>query len=380
MGVNRVEVGDQTLLNLTADTVKPETLLEGVTAHNAAGELITGTANLKGAAQLSVQVAHPNNYLIYDDVGKPSVMVRIPKLYLDDLIEDAPHTIHPAFIVNGEEVNAIYISKYQNVVNNGRAYSLPMQDPAASLNFDQAWQYCKQKGPGWHLMTNAEWAAVALWCKKNGFMPHGNNNYGKDTAEGSLPQKALATTRDSSNRICRTATGSGPASWYHDNTAAGIADLNGNVWEWCGGMRLVNGEIQIIPNNDAADWNNPLTSASTLWRAIMPDGSLVAPGTAGTLKWGTAWSNTKFASIVTTPAATGAGITLLESLGLKPHADATSADYGDDAVWATLTDERLPSRGGSWDYAASAGVFALSLNNARSYVPQSIGFRAAYYE
>lgn len=368
------------MIDLTEDTVTPETLLEGATAHNAAGELITGTADLRGTAQLAVQVAHPNNYLIYDDVGMPSVMVRIPKLYLDDLIEGAPHTIHPAFVVNGEEVNAIYISKYQNVVNNGRAYSLPMQDPAASLNLDQAWQYCKQKGHGWHLMTNAEWAAVALWCKKNGFMPHGNNNYGKDTAEGALPQKALGTYRGADGTIYRTATGSGPASWYHDNTAAGIADLNGNVWEWCGGMRLVNGEIQIIPNNDAADWNNPLTPTSTLWRAIMPDGSLVAPGTAGTLKWGINWSNTKFASIVTTPAATGAGITLLESLGLKPYTDATSADYGDDAVWANISGERLPLRGGSWDNAASAGVFALYLNDARSGVSAHFGFRASYYE
>lgn len=327
---------------------------------------------------LALQIAAPNNVLMYDDLGDPSVMVRVPKFKIGDVIDGGGDGTHPAFIVNGKELDCIYISKYQNVVNNGRAYSLPMQDPAASLNFDQAWQYCKQKGPGWHLMTNAEWAAVALWCKKNGFLPHGNNNYGKDTAEGSLPQKALATTRDSSNRICRTATGSGPVSWYHDNTAAGIADLNGNVWEWCGGMRLVNGEIQIIPNNDAADWNNPLTPASTLWRAIMPDGSLVAPGTAGTLKWGTAWSNTKFASIVTTPAATGAGITLLESLGLMPHAGATSADYGDDAVWATLTDERLPIRGGYWYNAASAGVFALAHDNLRSNVSAHFGFRAAF--
>lgn len=46
MEVNRVDVGDQTLLDLTSDTVTPETLLEGVTAHNAAGELITGTLKI----------------------------------------------------------------------------------------------------------------------------------------------------------------------------------------------------------------------------------------------------------------------------------------------------------------------------------------------
>ena len=327
---------------------------------------------------LALQIAAPNNVLMYDDLGDPSVMVRIPKFKIGDVIEGGGDSTHPAFIVNGKELDCIYISKYQNVVNNGRAYSLPMQDPAAMLNFDQAWQYCKQKGPGWHLMTNAEWAAVALWCKKNGFMPKGNNNYGKDSTEGALPQRALGTYRGADGAIYRTATGSGPASWYHDNTAAGIADLNGNVWEWNGGLRLVDGEIQIIPNNDAADWNNPLTPTSTLWRAIKPDGTLVAPGTAGTLKYGTSWSNTKFSSIVPPPAATGAGITLLESLGLIPHTGAASADYGDDAVWANITSERLPIRGGYWLNAASAGVFALALNDARSHVLTYIGFRAAF--
>ena len=33
---------------------------------------------------------------------------------------------------------------------------------------------------------------------------------------------------------------------------AGIADLVGNVWEWTGGLRINDGEIQIIANNDVA--------------------------------------------------------------------------------------------------------------------------------
>lgn len=45
MAVNKVEVGGEVKLDLTADTVTPETLLSGATAHNAAGEQITGTAN-----------------------------------------------------------------------------------------------------------------------------------------------------------------------------------------------------------------------------------------------------------------------------------------------------------------------------------------------
>ena len=42
MAINKVALNGEVKLDLTADTVTPETLLKGMTAHNAAGELITG--------------------------------------------------------------------------------------------------------------------------------------------------------------------------------------------------------------------------------------------------------------------------------------------------------------------------------------------------
>lgn len=42
MAVNKVVYGGTTLVDLTSDSVTPETLLEGTTAHNAAGERIVG--------------------------------------------------------------------------------------------------------------------------------------------------------------------------------------------------------------------------------------------------------------------------------------------------------------------------------------------------
>ncbi len=75
-----------------------------------------------------------------------------------------------------------------------------------------------------------------------------------------------------------------PVSWSDNWQEDGIWDLNGNVYEWQGGYRTVDGEIQIIPDNNAAKQISQ-GSESTLWKAIMPDGSLVDPGTPGTLKW-----------------------------------------------------------------------------------------------
>lgn len=43
MAVNKVVYAGTTLVDLTSDTVTPETLAEGVTAHDASGSIITGT-------------------------------------------------------------------------------------------------------------------------------------------------------------------------------------------------------------------------------------------------------------------------------------------------------------------------------------------------
>lgn len=42
MAVNKVEINGESVIDLTKDTVLPQTLLSGVTAHNAAGERIVG--------------------------------------------------------------------------------------------------------------------------------------------------------------------------------------------------------------------------------------------------------------------------------------------------------------------------------------------------
>ena len=50
MAVNRVDYGGSTLVDLTADTVTPETLLQGRTAHGADGEPIIGTFDPEGGS------------------------------------------------------------------------------------------------------------------------------------------------------------------------------------------------------------------------------------------------------------------------------------------------------------------------------------------
>ena len=329
------------------------------------------------------------NTVLFDDLGMPSVMVPFPKLKMSDLIAGGSENIHPAFSVDGVEKGVIYVSKYQNIVLNERGYSLPMRDPRASLNFDQAVSYCRNKGKGWSLTPYSLWSAIALWCRKNGTMPRGNNNYGADHAYGH--EKGVPTYYES-GKIARCATGSGPNTWNHNWMPDGIADLNGNVWEWCAGMRLMNGEIQIIPYANCMAADASMGASSTLWKAIAADGTLVEPGTAGTLKYNYVSGHIQLTSGDITPEDTWRGDTYqnmtLDSALTVPeiakalliYPDEPGGDYGGDGHYMNNSGERLPICGGGWNSTSSAGVFCVYLSNPRSHSYSDIGFRSAYCE
>lgn len=329
------------------------------------------------------------NTVLFDDLGMPSVMVPFPKLKMSDLIAGGSENIHPAFSVDGVEKSVIYVSKYQNIVLNERGYSLPMRDPRASLNFDQAVTYCRNKGKGWSLTPYSLWSAIALWCRKNGTMPRGNNNYGADHAYGH--EKGVPTYYES-GKIARCATGSGPNTWNHNWMPDGIADLNGNVWEWCAGMRLMNGEIQIIPYANCMAADASMGASSTLWKAIAADGTLVEPGSAGTLKYNYVSGHIQLTSGDITPEDTWRGDTYqnmtLDSALTVPeiakalliYPDEPGGDYGGDGHYMNNSGERLPGCGGSWYDTSNAGVFSVYLSNPRSNSNAYFGFRSAYCE
>ena len=351
-------------------------------------------------SMLAFKAIAPNNEVLYDDVGLPSFMVRIPKMTYAELGIGESTDVFPAFIVNGQEVPEIYISKYQNCVYGGRAYSLPGRAPQTNITLDTAVSRCTTKGAGWHLMTRMEWALLAHWCKKNGTMPKGNNNYGKDVSENIYSAIPCAFSEGQRTKVL---TGTGPVSWYHDGTLAGVWGLNGNVSEWVGGMRLVYGELQVLVNNNAADSSHPQTAASTEWKAInAATGAFVTPNGSGTtvdsvkLRWkdnnhfewtadstadGTdTYKSCAFESVAADTSIGDAAKLVLKALAVLKDDETAGAYLGDVMYANTSAEERSFCCGGYYSSGANAGVFSLDGYAARSISDAFIGFRSAFVQ
>lgn len=355
-------------------------------------------------ANLALKAVCPSNEMLYDDKGMPSIMVKIPKCTWADLGIGTSTETFPAFIINGQEVDCIYFSKYINVVQNGRAYSLPGQNYANIINLDNSIARCTAKGEGWHLQTRLEWMAVALWCLKNGTLPWGNNNYGRDTRE--TIYKAIPLTYGSDGKINHTAGGTGPLTWSHNRQLDGIWDMNGNAWEWVGGIRTVNGELQVISHdgtfgNDAADPDNSQAAASSKWYAIDgTTGTLITPNGSGTTtnslkmdrvdnkwKWITGTltdikdeSRGNLLEQVTADSTVCEDAKhILQALGMLPLDGLTSGALEGDYLYANNAQaERSFCCGGSYASGASAGVFCASGSSSRASSGTYISLRSAY--
>jgi len=352
------------------------------------------------------------NECIFDDNGRPSLYTvyrPTEKARLDYLSNSGAHfthtgnELHPSFITNGNLVEYLigkYLAGKGGSSNDpGYAVSLRGLDPVNTISFDNSLARCTAKGSGHHLMTQAEWAYLSLLAIREGFQPRGNDNYGKSYQDAT--EKGVASYVYSTNGavIARTKTGSGALSWHLDGTPFSPADLRGNVREWNGGYRINDGELQILVNNNAADNTKDQSAISTEWKAIMPDGSIVAPGTAGTLKWdyvsvpapsGTAGFrlNTAIENVAPDTSAYGVnsfaslaakeGVTvpnLLIYLGLMP----TRANAVLGTQYMRNIGERLGLAGGHWSYTSHAGLGYRLASGERAGAGYYLGFRPAFY-
>jgi hypothetical protein len=342
----------------------------------------------------------------YTQSGQPSYFRWVPKFNLEDLGNDYGTGVHPAFVVDGVVRDGLWIGMYPGIVKNGELLSLPGVDPTVAQPYTYFVTAARACGAGFHVMTNVEWAAVALLTAKSGPQPRGNSNYGRaHDATWETARRVDGGTPGSASGPGRTLTGTGPLTWRHDGSPAGIADLVGNVWDFTPGMRLVDGEIQVLENNNAATASAFDDSAP--WKAIrLSDGALVAPGTAGTAKYdslvaysdngvvnnlgdfqiddvvdfrtGPAGDNSdgydyNLMAFNSLPADTGITIpAIMKSLLLAPGSISVNGH-----IYMRNHGQRYPIRGGSWLQGPYAGLGAFALYYPASYASGYIGARPA---
>ena len=301
------------------------------------------------------------NEVIFDNRGIPDIMVSF-----------TPDELGLPAELRGRKVEAYLIGKYPATLIDGVPHSLPYQQPAVNINYDEAIRLCEAKGPGWHLITNDEWAALAHQSRKNGTLPRGNTNSGKSHSH---PEEIGTTYPDSYGK---TLTGSGPVTWNHDGTAEGVADMCGNIWEHVGGIRFVDGQVQVIPDNGAAAGADQSKDSKEWTPLYSPDGDTIyynvengriklRPIAPDDQDYGGVCFTELDGSLIDVPEK-------LIELGLYPAPGYDGTDY----FWLDTDGERIVVRGGHWGDGADAGVFYFNGADSRASVNWSVGVRSAF--
>lgn len=276
------------------------------------------------------------NVVLYDAAGNPSIFVKFPKMKSSELVAGLPNHTHPAFIINDVEQDYILLGKYKAGVVETPVQTIvsapnivPFNDSPSRLLIA-----AKKAGAGITGMTVADYGFIKLLAQKNGWTPKGNTNRGQSHEDATVWEAHKAVTVDTvraykgwryqcliahttsddlfpdlapaywkrlnfiggvvksayNGNSFFTLNGSGPMDWYLGKDLGNLSDIIGSDNEVKYGYRIVSGELQILPNNDAADPEADLSENATTWKAILPNANndgytLVAPGTSGTLKW-----------------------------------------------------------------------------------------------
>jgi hypothetical protein len=278
--------------------------------------------------------------VMYDGRDIPSYMLRIPRFNMETIDSSLGHGVHPAFMVDGKDVEEIFIGQVNATIIDGRAYSIPGEWATHGINFDEARESCANKGKGWHLLNKWEYAALVMYLVKN------QNRY-----------------------------------------------VEKKWWDWIDGLKIVDGEIFTSGDNNfelpEKDWpslgvffddikGSPILSKEiTHYSEPDPKGAdddrddgYTHLGRLSRLEY----------SVTPEKKENDFSIEELEKLAqMLIHPSATPVLAETDAgVWVRNYGERLPLRGGDWGIGASAGLAALHLNARRSYVNGSFGCRPAF--
>ena len=238
------------------------------------------------------------NYGNYRHNTSGSIMVWIPKFYFR-ITEDSSspyfgtrfdisfepksgYVIHRAFIDGGQEVPGFFIDKYHCGAENQVCVSKPNIVPTASgvsstsngitnhyssKGFQNQCGYfldaVKTRGSEFNLVTVFQLNALAMlgdayyqecyrtnktsqiaWADKAPYQPKGNNNALKDYNDTSV---TFVQASGAYSGVSLTGSASNLAKTTHNGERCGVADVNGNLYRWCIGIKTAgNTSLQVM--------------------------------------------------------------------------------------------------------------------------------------
>lgn len=238
--------------------------------------------------------------------------------------------------------NDFCVMKYEAKNSGGNAVSIDTGAPWVSINQINAKAECQSLGANYDLISNPEWMAIARnvenvasnWtngavgdgCLKRGNVGGANACTGGDSGyNGSDPESGVGR-----NALASLTLDNGEVIW----------DLSGNVWEW-------------------VDWTlgGALSTNMTQAQKASQGGTQVA-----------AWI--EYTVVDEFPANSPA-------TAILPDNPSFNANEGMGKYYAGTTGGAA-LRGGFWYNGASAGTFALYLNNSSSHTNTAFGFRCVF--
>jgi hypothetical protein len=369
-------------------------------ARNMPPDLLRGMVEAASCGRMTV---------LFDDLGLPSMMYRIPAVSLGALnaaLGDM-NTVHPAFSVNGVLRKALYIGAYQSTLISGRMVSWPGLFATGGLTIAQARAACTAKGAGFHLMSAWERALLALLTKKLYGEPRGNTYYGRSHVVGFEAECAerldgLLPGTDTFGQCIRH--GSEPDAWSHNQRSFGIFDLIGNFWQFVDGFKLIDGQIYMPTDNYFSQAEGSWPATGAYFDFSGPTGNRTSTMVTGT----TIFSNA-ISTYAETPTPSGGGDsaeftyanqdswkdvpcsagydTLSSALRLRlmaacisPRLTSNAASAIDLAggLWARNYGTRYAMVGGAQEYGAQCGLGLLVAAFGAATGHSNIGSRLAF--
>ncbi len=354
---------------------------------------------------------------IIDSTG--SQMVAIPKFYykivgnqfLISSVQYADYVLDRMFINAGVELDYVLVDKYGCGKVNGIFASKKGIDPcstssahnpisalnnAPANNYGGLYQAVKTRGTKHFLTSIFIYSALARLAKAHAdagtiatcafkdvlpYLPKGNNNNAlKDTNDASV-----TFTASGYSNCAMTGSGVPFAKTTHNGQDCGVADLNGNMYEVASGFIRYDstGFLTLKESVDISAILNDSTTTGAggaydknLYDVV--DLSLLIPsGETGSWTNLGNGSNQVFAMSTVRTSNDYKKTSLGMPISTGVSAGGTT-EFGNDGIYKYLRNEMACRCGLTWGYGSGAGVFAMTLGNARYGSYDSVGGRASY--